>query len=71
MSQENIKRAEQNPKQILIDWVDGVSQCAKEGQHFIKKSSENPYTRLNKVQNYLSQILGLCQAMDIVLKNST
>lgn len=59
-SKENNK----NPKQILIDWVDGVYEVSIHVRNAIKDRNLDLATDEN------ARIIGMCEAMKIVLKNS-
>ena len=62
---------EKNPKQVLIDWVTSVQHDASMGNSFIHTNSGcSKEDKLNEAAEYFSRILGQCQAMMTVLKNS-
>ena len=68
-------KQEDNPKQILIDWINDIYDLAKRGRDYTKVDS--PYKdkvsregRLDIASDYFSNILGQCTAIKSTLKNS-
>jgi hypothetical protein len=62
---------EKNPKQVLIDWVNNVYFVASTGDNFIQTNNGfSKEDKLKEAANYFNQIMGQCEAMMTVLKNS-
>ena len=63
---------EKNPKQVLIDWVINVESSAEEAREHVQKyvKGDSSSGHLNSARENLSCILGQCEAMMTVLKNS-
>ena len=62
---------EKNPKQVLIDWVMNVQHAASSGHNIIY--ANNGFTKEEKLRmadEWFNRILGQCETMMTVLKNS-
>ena len=53
-----------NPKQVLIDWVEGVKDSAVLAKNCLNNGDPD------YAKEHLSNLLGQCKAMETVLKNS-
>lgn len=65
------KPEEKNPKQILLDWVASVKDAAEEAECYI--DDPDAYSKgviVSELRAAISNILGQCAAMEIVLRNS-
>ena len=70
--ERHMSNKEKNPKQVLIDWVINVESSAEEAREHVQKyvKGDSSSGHLNSARENLSCILGQCEAMMTVLKNS-
>ena len=69
--ERHMSNKEKNPKQVLIDWVNNVNFVASTGDNFIQTNNGfSKEDKLKEAANYFNQIMGQCEAMMTVLKNS-
>lgn len=57
----------ENPKQVLIDWVDTVRSAAIRANNTLHSDNKDAK---DYASDYMSTIIGACDVMNAVLKNS-
>ena len=65
------QESEKNPKQILLDWVENVKDTAAASHwYLIDQESYSKEVIVSELRDTIANILGQCEAMLTVLKNS-
>jgi len=66
---EILDTTQQNPKQIFIDWADGIRRSAYRGKESLKVNTPKEKD-IDNASDCFGEIIGQCEAILTVLKNA-
>lgn len=65
----NESESQPNPKKMFTDWIASILLAAQNGKSYLKHGDKTSKNDIDNASDCFGEIIGLCKAMNSVLKN--